>query len=253
MKKKLAMLLFVAAGLTTCFREAPENGAPAVSQSTVAQQVAMPLENQSRDVSVPAAAKTPIQYSLSVDPTVLPDGRVRIEVESNIPGTIEVMAEISLHGQAGEDIWVGKNDRLRLTNGRGVITFATHDLPKGKYDALASFYPRWGFKDATSRATGISEDLETSQMLVLGGSGESATAVQFRKNGQSWVMANVTMGDHWNGKVWTQQFGQYHELSLDRGNPDILKPYYFPRIDITLIVDVVENKIAVWRLGKAHS
>ena len=162
------------------------------------------------------------------------------------------MAGLSLQGQADDDVWIGKNERVRLTNGRGVVTLDTSDLPGGEYDAEASFYPRWGFQDSTSRATGISENLNASSTLALAGSGASATDVQFKENGQKWVMEHVVMGDPWQPTELTNRFGEYEELPVDRGNPEILKAYYFPRIDTTLIINTLKKEITVWRLGRAH-
>lgn len=252
MRTTATAILFLALGLAACLSEPAENTDLGAKQAT-AQQRAEPLETPTLEASPPKAAETPAEYSLSVDPQVLPDGRVRLEVSSNIPGTIEVMAGLSLQGQADDDVWVGKNERVRLTNGRGVVTLATSDLPKGKYDAEASFHPRWGFQDSTSRATGISENLSASSSLTLAGSGESAAEVQYRENGQKWVMEHVAMGDPWRPAEWVQRFGQYRELPVNRGNPEILKAYYFPRIDTTLIVNTLKREITIWRLGRAHS
>jgi hypothetical protein len=204
-------------------------------------------------MSQPKEVVTPAEYSLSVDPTVLPDGRVRLEISSNIPGIIEVMAGLSIQDQADDDVWIGKTERVRLTNGRGVVILSTNDLPEGNYDAEASFYTRWGLQDDTSRATGISKDLNVSTSLTLTGSGESADEVQFKKNGQKWVMGHIAMGDPWQPVEWVQRFGQYEELPVDRWNPKIIKAYYFPRIDITLIVNILKKEITVWRLGRAHN
>lgn len=249
---RFTSILFFALGLAACSREATQNTDVAAEQAT-AQQPAQPPESPSLEASPPEATETPAEYSLSVHPKVLPDGRIRLEVSSNIPGTIEVMAGLSLQGQADDDVWVGKNERVRLTNGRGVVTLATNDLPKGKYDAEASFYPRWGFQDAISRATGISKNLNALSSVTLAGSGESAAEVQFKENGQKWVMEHVAMGDPWRPAEWVQRFGQYQELPVDRGNPEILKAYYFLRIDTTLIVNILKKEITIWRLGRAHS
>ncbi len=195
----------------------------------------------------------PDEYLLSVQPELLPNGDVRLKIRSNIPGTVVVMAGVSLHGQADDDVWVGKNQRVRVSNGEGAVTFSTRDLPAGEYDAEAAFYPRWGFQDTVSRATGITREVNAVSSLTLAGSGESAAVVQFKENGQKWVMMNVAMGDPWHAADWVQRFGKYSELRVDRGNPEILKAYYFPKIDTTLIVNVLKKEISIWRLGKARS
>lgn len=192
-------------------------------------------------------------YSLSVEPTIFPNGQVKLHISTNIPGAIEVMADLSLHGQADTDIWIGKNAKVQLNNGVGFAVFNTNDLPKGTYDAEVSFYPKWGFKDSISRSSGLSQVIETSKTVMLAGSGVSPAVVLSKKNGQKWVIENADMGKPWVPKEWVKKFGQYEEFILTSGNPNVLKVYYFPSIDITLIVNVLKNEITVWRTGKATS
>jgi hypothetical protein len=229
-------------GLGGCTSDAPshENAEDTKSQS------------QGPDTTVSAESSEPVDYEIAVNPDILPNGNVRLSLTTNIPGVIEVMAGLSLHGQAPDDVWIGKSERVRLTAGTGAVTFSTADLPPGRYDAEVNFYPRWGFMDARSRDSGISDGLGASSMLDLGGSGPSASDVQFKENGQRWVMQRVSMGDPWRPNEWIQRFGAYEELAVDRGNPEILKAYYFPRIDTTLIVNTLKGEISVWRLGRAQ-
>jgi hypothetical protein len=189
-------------------------------------------------------------YTFSVKPELLTSGDVHLDVETNIPGTIEVSAGLSLRGQGENDIWVGKSEYIRIIGGKGTVTLSTGDLPEGEYEAEVSFFPKWGFKDATSRATGITNKLTASSHIKLKGSGVSATDFLFKKNGQKWVMTNVSMGDPRHPNEWTKRFGRYQEIPIDYGNPRILKAYYFPRIDITLTVNILKGEISIRRLGK---
>jgi hypothetical protein len=193
------------------------------------------------------------EYTLSIKPDVFPNGNVLLDVETNIPGTIEVSAGLSLPGQGENDIWVGKNKYIRIVGGKGSVTLSTGDLPKGEYNAEVSFFPQWGFKDAMSRATGITDKLTASSRISLKGSGASTSEVLFKKNGQKWVMEHVNMGDPWRPAEWVKRFGHYQEIPVDYGNHRILKAYYFPRIDITLTVNILKGEISIWSLGKAHS
>jgi hypothetical protein len=189
-------------------------------------------------------------YTFSVEPERLPSGDVHLVIETNIPGTIEVSAGLSLRGQDENDIWVGKSEYIQIIDGKGAVTLSTGDLPEGEYEAEVSFFPKWGFKDAASRATGITKELTASSHIKLKGSGVSATDFLFKKNGQKWVMTNVSMGDAWYPNEWTKRFGRYQEIPIDYGNPRILKAYYFPRIDITLTVNILKGEISIWGLGK---
>lgn len=62
------------------------------------------------------------EYTLSIKPDLLPTGEVLLDIETNIPGTIEVSAGLSLHGQSENDIWVGKNEYVRIVGGKGSVT-----------------------------------------------------------------------------------------------------------------------------------
>jgi hypothetical protein len=232
-------LLFVAVGLASCSREKPQN---------IGSTQEQPVPTREQPVA-------PVEYTLTAIPEKLPNGDLRLGIKTNIPGTIEVMAAVSLHGQKGDDTYIGKDERVRIANGQGQTTFSTDDLPRGNYDVEVKFYPRWGFQDAASRSTGISKDLTTSSPITLGGSGVSAADVQFKENGQKWVMEHVAMGDPWHPAEWVQRFGKYRELTVDAGqlNPNVIKAYYFPRIDMTILVSVMRGQITIWRVGQAHS
>jgi hypothetical protein len=250
---------FIAAVVVAaCGSEAPAP-APSSAAPAPASANADPSASAEADPSAPAVAEptTPNPpaggYTLGVKPTVLHGGDVRLDVVTNIPGVIEVMAGLSLHGQAGNDVHIGKSERVRVANGSGSVIISASDLPQGRYDAEVSFYPRWGFQDPVSRASGISENIEVVEPITIVGSGESAVAAKIRNEGQKWVMENFTMGDPWTPNEWVNRFGNYSELPISRGNPRILKAYYFPRIDMTLIVNVLKGEIVVWRLGQANS
>jgi len=186
-----------------------------------------------------------------VEPVDLGNGRVRLHVDTNIPGKIEVMVSLGLHGQNPDDVWIGMDERISVEHGYGSTIFDTKDLPRGKYDAEVSFYPRWSFQDDLSRATGISEHLGANSSISISGTGESASAVQERENGQRWVMENVNPGDAWILDKWVQRFGDFREIGVTRGNPKILKAYYFASIDMTVIVNQLRREVSTWRMGVA--
>ncbi|MBZ0103091.1 MAG: hypothetical protein K8I65_13085 [Thermoanaerobaculia bacterium] len=234
--------------LLACGTPAPT--ADEMAETAPAKEAASPPVQASTPAQV-EEPEVPSSYEVSIDPEILPNGNVRLALGTNIPGVIEVMAGLSLHGQADDDVWVGKNERVRLANGTGTVTFSTADLPSGRYDAEINFYPRWGFQDASSRASRVSEPLSASTTIALKGSGASAAANQFEENGQKWVMEHVAMGDPWRPNDWIQRFGRYEEMRVDQGNPEILKAYYFSRIDTTLIVNELKGEISIWRLGRA--
>lgn len=136
-----------------------------------------PTKNLFASAPTMQTKETKPNYYLAVEPLILPDGQIKLQITTNILGTIEVMTALSLHGQADKDIWIGKDDRVQLNNGSGFTIFNTNDLPKGKYDAEVSFYPKWGFKDSISRSSGISQNIETSKTIMLPGSSVSPAVV----------------------------------------------------------------------------
>jgi hypothetical protein len=190
-------------------------------------------------------------YALSVHSRQLSDERVLIEITTNIPGTIELMAGLELVGQAPDDIFIGTHERVKVTNGAGKVIFDVSTLPSGEYEATAGFYPRWGFKDDESRATGITESLADAQLLSLRGSGEPASALIERNKGQNWVMDNaVPIGKAWEPSKWVNRLGMWKEIPVTTRNPRIIKNYYFESVDMTVVVNTLKNEIVTWRMGQ---
>jgi len=192
----------------------------------------------------------PEGYSISASSQKLGDNKVRLELATNIPGTIELMAGISLAGQAPDDTWIGKNERVRLVNGAGQVTFDVSDLPSGQYDVEATFYPRWGFQDEKSRLSGVNENLEHKHPISLTGSGESAELATQRNEGQRWVMENIIIGSEWDPEFWKGRFGQWEEFPVTTRNPHIISNYYFESLDMTIIINTLKDEVVVWKMGR---
>ena len=232
--------LFLAAGvglvLAGCGAEEPASESPST-----------PIEQQpTAQPQLPEGG-----YTISIGAITQGDN-VELVIETNIPGVVEVMASVDLKGQAANDVYIGKTERVRVVDGKGSTSISANDLPSGEYEAGVSFYPRWGFQDELSRSTGIAEDLEDSHDITLRGTGESATKAQDRENSQKWVMANVISGYAWKETEWTERFGEYDELPIERFNPEIMHAYYFPGLDMTIFVNTFKNEVSHWRVGKAN-
>ncbi|MEM1201708.1 MAG: hypothetical protein AAGN66_00615 [Acidobacteriota bacterium] len=210
-----------------------------------------PLRPQPEEGIVPEVDTR--KYSLKVKPELTGDGSVRLSFETNVPGTVEVMANLSLKDQKQDDVWIGKSERVRLASGVGDVVFSTDSLPTGAYTASATLYPRWGLKDARSRAAGLAGPLSSSARISLLGSGEPAQSAQYRENAQKWVMLNVSMGDPWVPSDWIGRYGKFQEIPITQGNPRVLKAFYFSKIDMTLIVNTLQGEITIWRLGRQGS
>lgn len=249
----LVQLILVAAAVPWAC--SPTADSPVATQDVPAAAVPSTIPPAPEPAIVPANATAPLKpddYTISVTPSVLSDGKVKLEIETNIPGTIEVMADLSLSNQKPDDIAIGKTERVRIIDGKGEVTFTTSDLPRGHYESEVSFYPRWGFQDAASRATGIDRQIDATTKVGSLGSGATAAEVQDLKSGQKWVMLNVNPDQRWDASEWINRFGSYTELEVHELNPAIIKAYYFPRIDTTIFVNTLKGEISHWRLGQAH-
>lgn len=203
-----------------------------------------------------AAVEEEVSYQLDVTPEVQNGEWVTMTLTSNIPGEIEVMASVRLAGQEPQDIAVGTSQRVSMRNGQGEAVIQMSELPQGDYEVAATFYPRWGFGEGR-KIDAIDERIDAKTHLVaISGSGEPAEAYIAREEGQKWVMNNVFPGTSqdpgmtWEPDSWKRRFGEWQEFPATLRNPDIIKNYYFPKLDMTITVNVLKDEIATWSMGK---
>lgn len=190
-------------------------------------------------------------YSIDIEPRVVGSSDVEVQVSTNIPGTIEAMLSLGLAGQKPDDVFIGISERITIRNGRASETIGERSLPSGQYEVEVSFYPRWGFKDDEARKTGISSTIRVQRTIELLGTGEAAHIAQSRQNGQRWVMGNVYGGTPWNRAYWIKRFGEPDEIAVTRLNPNIIKAYYFPSLDMTIFVNELRGQVSHWRTSRA--
>jgi hypothetical protein len=208
---------------------------------------------------VPAHAS----YHIDVAAETAGPNSVKVDIESNIPGTVFLAVSLSLKGLRPDDTFIGTSfEKVKLTNGKAsTVIDATKgvspsgsQLPRGEYYVEVAFYPRWKENRSTAKAHAIHEEYEGKALITLSGSGEGATTAQSRAEGQKWVMLNVHMGQRWDPALWQEKFGSWEQVELrGGGNPNIIKMYYFKSIDITLMVNALKKEIVTWRKGLAHS
>ena len=163
------------------------------------------------------------EYSIEIEARETDSKEVEITALTNIPGTIEVFGAVSLSGQKGDDVYIGVKEKFFIKSGVGSVNLSVNSIPSGNYDAEVKFYPRWGFKDDESKATGITENLKTAILIQLKGSGESAELASQREKGQRWVMENAYTGVPWTPGSWIEQFGFWKQLPTQSRNPEIIK------------------------------
>lgn len=189
-------------------------------------------------------------YLISIQATESEKSKVTLSVTTNIPGTIELMASVNLANQAPDDTYIGKSERIKVTNGSAKTVIDVGSLPSGQYEAEAAFYPRWGFKDQESESTGINRNISATQPIVITGSGESKQSVATRNKNQKWVIENVIVGTPWKPDEWESRFGKREEIPVKSRNPEIIKNYYFPTLDMTIIVNTLKEEVVTWRMSK---
>lgn len=203
-----------------------------------------------QDTGGPVTNEESIDYYISVQATPTSAYVVSMDVTTNLPLPVEVMASISAVGQAPTDTYIGTSRRFTLLEPEQniVINGRSDHLPSGAYTAEVTFYPRWGAEHSPDRAQNISREVIGSTEVILSGSGESREHADRRNISQRWVMDHVSIGTPWNETQFVQRLGQFERSSSTLNLHDA---YYFPDTDMTIIVSRVNNTVAIWRMGEA--
>ena len=192
-------------------------------------------------------------YEIQVSAKPILNDEVKFNVQTNIPLPVKVAVSIGLKGQKPSDIYIGEwgeHVELKKSNQTFVIDIKDSDLPSGIYIAEVTFYPRWGAKNGSPRAKKIKTVITGTSEITLQGTGETIKSVQQKDKKQTWVMSNVIMGTLWDRKKFIDKLGNYEELKVTKWNPNIIKAYYFPKADMTFVVNIYSDTIETWRMGK---
>ena len=192
------------------------------------------------------------EYTISVSAKPVSAFGVEFTVKSNIPLPVEVMAGISLKGQKPDDSYIGYSERIKLaaTEQKFVIDASSQKekLPSGEYVAEVTFYPRWGAKNGNQKASIIKQEISDAVGLRLKGSGESSSDAIERNKSQMWVMENFTVGTIWNERDFVRRLGKYERIKADR---NLHEGFYFPKADMTILVNTYKGTVLTWRMGRA--
>jgi len=193
-------------------------------------------------------------YSLKVEGHAIGTGKVELDINTNIPGTIEVMANIGLRNQKGNDLYVGTdNEKVVLKQGAGKAIFDVSKLPRGKYEAEVGFYPDWGFKDAASRASGIRKDIEVNQPIEFAiRSSVSASQEIERKQQKEWAINHALPDAPWKASMWRERLGNFtiQAVTDDGWDSTTVQDYYFGSIDMRVRVNSRLHKILTLEDGR---
>ena len=202
-----------------------------------------------------APEEVPLHYTIDVSAKPVSDYMVEFTVNTNIPLPVEVMASIALKDQRPDETYIGNSERVRLTSSEQTFVIDSSQknplqpkLPAGDYMAEVTFYPRWGAENGNPKAKAVKEDISDSTEIRLAGSGESVSDAQARNESRNWVFENVIMGTPWDEQVFVQQLGKYEKITADR---NLHEGFYFPKVDMTMIVNTYKKEVSIWRIGRA--
>jgi hypothetical protein len=202
----------------------------------------------------PARQGLPTKPSLILAVKIADDGAVQFTVTTNLPTPLAAMASLDLQGLRPQDTAIGTSHRVTLN--QATTTFyvkAINDdngldgkaLPMGQYDAEVIVGPKWVENKSISTLPDI---LRAKQSIWLR-SNRSQTAVKRMGELQGWVIENVPMDAPWDEARFVTKLGHYEKTQSDRS--PYTDAYYFPDADMTLIVNHIQEKVLIWRVGVA--
>lgn len=189
------------------------------------------------------------EFQLTLEAREIEKEKIEFVISTNIPLPVEVMVDITLADLKPNDTWIGADDRIWLREPKTVfILDATgKNLPAGEYEANISYYQRWGWKNGNPEAENV-PNIEAIKVISYKGTGGSASAAKEKDKLQKWVIEEVYMGYPWNLSFFIKNLGDFerYDSTLSR----LHDAYYFPKADMTLLVNRVKNEVTVWRFGK---
>ena len=209
-----------------------------------------------------ADAETADKYWIKVKPTITGPFAVNVDIQTNIQAPVTLAVSLALTGQKPDDTFIGTDfKRVTIVDGRataaidGTKNVYPHgsQLPSGNYDVEVSYYPNWPENREAAAKLEIKDKIEAKSVIKLTASETTAKSAMKKADGQKWVMTNFYAGMPWDQKAWKAKFGLWQEVEY-RGEMDtkILKMYYFKSIDMTFIINILQQKIISYRMGLEH-
>ncbi|TAL18054.1 hypothetical protein EPN96_03270 [bacterium] len=209
-------------------------------------------------------------FWIKVSPMVTGPYTVDVDVTTNLPGEPVLSLGLDLAdgplgiAPGGGKVFVSDGKGRGTLDSSPSVTPLNEKIPSGKYKVTATYYPNWeenvkitgkevAEKSINAVLTGKSIDVEGSGTVFLKGSGEKLEDAKRRWSGRQWVEDKVKFADYpWEPDLWKSKFGEWELLKTENGNPNIIKMYYFKVVDITLMVNVLKNEIATYRMGRSN-
>ncbi len=180
------------------------------------------------------------------------DGAVRGQIETNIPLPIEIMVDVSLHSQRDQDVYIGKQERVRIEASPQVFRVpikAAEGLPRGAYDIEATFYPSWGAEHGPPAARAVRREISAMRPITLRGDGAVAGEVIADKEAGRWLIGTTAVGDPWKPTEFEKHLGRAERLPV-ANKTSIIVAFYHARADATVFVNTLLNELVTWRFGR---
>lgn len=195
-------------------------------------------------------SRDPVEYSISVVATPIDAYAVWVDISTDLPLPVDVMASLSAKGQAPTDTYIGVSRRVRLLEPEHRVRLdgRAEKIPAGEYVAEVAFYPRWGADNGSEQAKLIYREISGAADVELSGSGETRGQADQRNVAQKWVITNVFPGTAWKQSEFVKTMGVFEKSASSLNLHDA---FYFPATDMTIIVSRVNNTVATWRMGRA--
>ena len=193
----------------------------------------------------------PTKATLSLVATPVSDTIVEFVVKTDAPTPIRVAAGVDLAGQDDTDTYIGHSEFVTLTGPSTTFTIDTgkadQPIPSGSYEAEVTFYQRWGAKDNPAAAD--VEDMAAATVIELRGSGQTRETAEEANVARRWVMENVVSRTPWDEDDFVRRLGPHEKLEAVRR--PVIEAYFFPRVDMTILVYSQRDEVMVWRMGRA--
>ena len=91
--------------------------------------------------------------------------------------------------------------------------------------------------------------MEASYPIKLQGDGTSADKELAKRQAQNWVMGTVHSQYPWDESFFVNRLGNYVKYKATLSH--LHDAYYFPDVDVTLLVNRLRGEVTVWRFGRA--
>jgi len=193
--------------------------------------------------------------TIDLQATQKSENKVEFFIKTDIPLPVEVMTSINLKNQDPDDTYIGASKRIKIDTSPYIFDFVVSEekLPCGEYEAVVTFYPRWGAKNGNKLAQKIESQVESVYPISLSTSYGTAEDRIAKNKKKLWIMYNVTTDTDWDKSKFVNILGEYRELKVTNRNPEIIKAYYFSQANMTIFVSKPKKAVVTWREGKVDT